>query len=169
MSLIVLTEWRCELPGVSDRDGSEAYSSAGLAAGDDVCRLLRTVVERDGVLLAYLIGSKSQERDGPRSDLDVALYIERGHDAPVLSREIREGISARTGFKDVDIVLLNEAPPHWRYVSVQTGKLIYSRCDEFRARFETNSRLRYWDREYYENRQDRIFLDRFREGNLGRD
>ncbi len=79
-----------------------------------VARLTRALEPRAEVLDAYLFGSRARGDAHGRSDVDVAVYVDKS-----LADEGRWGYRAELttvlmdalGTNDVDVVVLNEAPP----------------------------------------------------------
>ena len=77
-------------------------------------RLANVLAPCEEVLEAYLFGSHAQGRAQPHSDLDVAVYIDEslaeagpfGYRASLTTR-LMEGL----GINDVDVLVLNHAPP----------------------------------------------------------
>lgn len=77
-------------------------------------RLVDVLDPREEILEAYLFGSRARGQAQPHSDVDVAVYIDEakadeggyGYQA-LLTTELMAGL----GTNDVDIVVLNRAPP----------------------------------------------------------
>ena len=80
----------------------------------EIERLEATLARRPEVLEAYLFGSRGRGDASPHSDVDVAVFVDRTAlpDAPFgyvasLTTELIRAL----GRNDVDVVLLNDAPP----------------------------------------------------------
>lgn len=70
--------------------------------------------ERSEVLEAYLFGSQARGDPQAHSDVDVAVYIDReiaGEPPFGYPAELTTALSSVLGRNDVDVVVLNDAPP----------------------------------------------------------
>ncbi|MFO8133509.1 MAG: nucleotidyltransferase domain-containing protein [Thermoplasmatota archaeon] len=106
------------------------------------------VVSRfEKIRFAYLFGSileSSQFRD-----IDVALYLPAEMDS---YRRIKYGMKvaretekALDYAKEVDVRVINDAPVEFQYEVVKTGKVVFSRDDRGRIRFEAQVLSSYMD------------------------
>jgi hypothetical protein len=112
----------------------------------DIVRGVRTVLEGDErVALGYLFGSVAQDRMGPLSDIDVGVLsfpnIETEQFPGVLADELCRALQTDR----VDLVDLRDAPIPLRCRVIRDGKLLVSRDERVRERFETASIMRYLD------------------------
>lgn len=93
-------------------------------------RIARALEPRDEILDAYLFGSQARGEAGALSDIDVAVYIDDrcashgayGHEADLITHLMRE---LRTN--DIDVVVLNRAPPLLYHRVLRDGQLLLSR------------------------------------------
>lgn len=95
-------------------------------------RVRDTLFERPEVLEAYLFGSRARGDAAAHSDIDVAVYVDRdhleeadfpfGYDADLASRLVRA--LARN---DVDLVVLNAAPPLLYHRVLRDGVRLFAR------------------------------------------
>ena len=93
-------------------------------------RLARLLDPHPEVLEAYLFGSYARGQEQPHSDIDVAVYVDEaridnsgfGYRAR-LTTDLMAGI----GFNDVDVVLLNHAPPVLYHRVLRDGVRLLSR------------------------------------------
>ncbi len=98
--------------------------------GDLQARLIRALVPRPEILDAYLFGSQARGDAGALSDIDVAVYIDEsvtnpgpyGYDAELITDLMTE-----LGTNDIDVVLLNRAPPMLYHRVLRAGKLLVTR------------------------------------------
>ena len=77
-------------------------------------RLAELLDPREEILEAYLFGSHARAQAQPHSDVDVAVYIDeaRADDTGYGYRaNLTTDLMAGLGFNDVDVVVLNRAPP----------------------------------------------------------
>lgn len=109
---------------------------------------LSHALDHEGVVAAMLIGSQARGTMGPLSDIDIAVW----HD-PDLDSRARFGLqldlasdAARALHTDeVDIVLLNHAPPLMCHRAIRDGKRLVERDHGERVRLETRAILDYLD------------------------
>jgi len=77
-------------------------------------RLAELLGPREEILEAYLFGSRARGQAQPHSDVDVAVYIDdaRADDTGYGYRaSLTTDLMAGLGSNDVDVVVLNRAPP----------------------------------------------------------
>lgn len=98
---------------------------------------LRDALDHEGVVAAMLIGSQARGNPGPLSDVDIAVW----HDPELDSRDRFDlqvdlaGNAARVlGTDEIDLVLLNHAPPLMRHRAIREGKRLVERDPDERVR-----------------------------------
>lgn len=97
--------------------------------------------EGEPVLFAYLFGSQVTGKTHPRSDVDVAVYLEpavpkdRYLDYRLRLPDRLRG--ARVG--NIEVIVLNETSLPLRGSVVRERKVIYSRDEKARVRFESRT------------------------------
>ena len=92
-----------------------------------VARLRRLIEPREEILEAYLFGSRARRQ--PR-DIDVAVYVDEARaDAGRwgYAAELTTDLMAALGTNDVDVVLLNRAPPLLYHRVLRDGVRVLSR------------------------------------------
>lgn len=92
--------------------------------------LTRAIRERPEVLEAYLFGSQARGDSQAHSDVDVAVYIDRelAGDPPFgYPAELASVLSSALGRNDVDVVLLNDAPPMLYGRALNDGVRLFTR------------------------------------------
>lgn len=101
-----------------------------------------------GVQLAYLFGSQARERAGPLSDFDFGVLFravlsphERFHQRLRLIAELIGVLHAQ----QIDVVVLNDAPPTIRFKIIEQGQIIYNEDERARVRFEAQTMSEYFD------------------------
>ncbi len=110
--------------------GKVQSASRTTDATDLQARLTRALKPRPEVLDAYLCGSQARGDAGALSDIDVAVFIDEdlaepgpyGYDAELITDLMTE-----LGTNDIDVVLLNQAPPLLYHRVLRDGKLLVTR------------------------------------------
>ncbi len=109
---------------------------------------LATTLDRDHVVAAMLFGSQATGRTGPLSDIDIAVWLD-----PALPPERRSHLRSELllaaidalGTDEVDVVVLNEAPPLLRHRALKGALRLFERDPRTRIRLETIALLDYLD------------------------
>jgi len=128
-------------------------------------------LDREGVIAAMLIGSQARGTPGPLSDVDIAVWHKPGLDPAARLRLQLElarlaGETLRTN--EVDIVLLNRAPPLLRHRAIRDAKLLVERDPVARVRLNARALLDYLDTEPLRAEMSWGLRKRIREGRFGR-
>ena len=93
-------------------------------------RLTRLLDPHPEILEAYLFGSCARGQEQPHSDVDVAVYVD---EARIDNRgfgyraRLTTDLMAGLGFNDVDVVMLNRAPPLLYHRVLRDGVRLLSR------------------------------------------
>lgn len=118
------------------------------------------------VLFAYLFGSFAAGTARAGSDVDVAVYL--GPDAPA---EMLEGsldlsgeLSRASGIGDIDVTILNRAPLPLRGRVVRERRVLYSRDEPTRVRYESLTLREFFDFELHARPLDLELLRATAEG-----
>ena len=123
----------------------------------------------DGVVLAYLFGSHARGQAGPLSDVDTAVLLE-GHpdDDRCLDMrlEIIGGLMGLLHTNDVDVLILNQAPPALRYAVLRDGVLLFCRDRQAMIQFRVQTLNEYLDFKPILRRHERAILERAQKGEL---
>jgi predicted nucleotidyltransferase len=108
---------------------------------------IRALLEQAGVVLAYHFGSAARGHERSDSDLDLAVLFGR-HVPPSLRSETRlkllTGLVGLTHINDIDLVVMNDAPPLLNFQIVSTGLPILGQRSE-RTRFQVQAIQRFID------------------------
>ena len=127
---------------------------------------LSAIFEKHGVVLAYLFGSYARGRTTPRSDVDIAVLFPEPYDK-------KAGWDARLNLigevesicrREVDVVVLNEAPPLLKHQVLKHGAPIFVPDGRLRVAFTVEALHEYWDYLPAQDRQHAALRKRIREG-----
>lgn len=103
-----------------------------------------------GLVAAYLFGSRARGTACPDSDVDVALLFDRAAQPSAAARDraaARHGadLVAATHRGDVDVVVLNDAPPELAATVVRDGRPLYTADAAAERAFARYALLRHAD------------------------
>jgi predicted nucleotidyltransferase len=133
--------------------------------------LSRALRARLEVLEAYLFGSQARGDAGPHSDVDVAVYV----DPAVIDRpsseyaaELTSALMTALGRNDLDIVLLNAAPPLLYHRVLRDGVRLLSRDPPATTTREGRALSRHCDYVPQLRKIDMAHAARIRHGEFGR-
>jgi predicted nucleotidyltransferase len=110
-----------------------------------------------GVVFAYLFGGAGAGRLTPLSDVDVAVYLEGGHDPTEQSVNLLRQVTAHLGTDEVDLIVLNAAPTALLGRILQTCRVICDNDPFLRHEFESRALREFFDFRVFEQR----LLDRW--------
>ena len=89
------------------------------------------------VLFAYLFGSFARNEFRKDSDIDIAVYVKDYKKLPLnFEQKLSLKIEKRIG-REVDIIVINDKPLSILSEILKHGKVIFSRDERERVRFET--------------------------------
>ncbi len=102
--------------------------------------------KKEDVVFAYLFGSIAYNNYNPKSDIDVAVFLEEGS-KDLFDERINLIVELEQKFKrDVDVVVLNSVNNVFlRYVIFREGILLFERDEEPRINFELRAMREYFD------------------------
>jgi predicted nucleotidyltransferase len=109
---------------------------------------LARALDRPEVLSALLFGSQATCRASALSDVDVAVWIDPaiGRDARwELTSKLMSAAAEALGSDEVQVVLLNDAPPLLAHRAIRDGIRLLDRDPVKRIRLETRAVLDYLD------------------------
>jgi hypothetical protein len=133
--------------------------------------LASAVAARPEILEAYVFGSHAREAVTPLSDLDVAVYLDP--DRVVASpfgyaADLTATLGALLGRRDVDLVVLNQAPPLLYHRVLSTGVRVFSRDLPATTTREGRALSRFCDYRAQLRRVDAALAARIAAGTFGR-
>jgi predicted nucleotidyltransferase len=105
-------------------------------------RLRRASISFPEVKLAVLFGSTARGQARPKSDVDLGILLEP------YSADLRFRVEAELGRaagREVDTVLLDDAPPLLRFEIARDGILLFEREDQLWTVFKTRAMVDWWD------------------------
>jgi predicted nucleotidyltransferase len=85
---------------------------------------------RQEILEAYLFGSHARGTSHAHSDVDIAVFIDKGAAEPGLfgyQSELTATLMSALGTNSIDVVILNDAPPLLYHRVLRDGKRLLSR------------------------------------------
>lgn len=114
------------------------------------------------VKFAYLFGSYAKNNTGPLSDIDIAIYLDdkinKGERFD-FRLELMAQISILLKRESIDLIILNDSDISLAYEVIYHGKLIYSKNELKRIRYETKVMSFYFDRKYYYDRHAKLLIE----------
>jgi len=122
------------------------------------------------IVAAYIFGSVAQGRARPDSDIDIAVLLVRPiPDARALRYRLKltSELGAALHRDDVQLVVLNDAPPLLAHRVLSQGLLVFERSHAARVRFHVQTASRYADLVPTMERYIRQLKQDVREGRLG--
>ncbi len=121
--------------------------------------------DKTEVLCVYLFGSAASEKENIYSDVDIAVLY---NDSVPPSRysDIRINISIDLSLlldRNVDVTVLNEAPPYLKFQVIRNGIRIYEKPNRESRTFEARSILEYFDFAPIKNMMESSLIKRIKE------
>ncbi len=111
-------------------------------------KLIKFFKDRNQVKFAYVFGSQAHGKTGPLSDIDMAVYIDdkidRNEYFDLKLRTLGE-LMDYFGSNEIDLVVLNEAPPLLAHRILREGHLVFSVNEKIRLQYESKTVLKYLD------------------------
>ena len=134
------------------QSGTTSRMIRAMDAQSSVERLRQAFKGRErGVAAVYLFGSVARGESRPGSDLDVAVLLEPAPERGTfesLRLDLRAELESGLG-RDVDLVVLNHAPPDLAHRVLRDAVLVIEPDPSARVRFEVRARNEYWDLKPY--------------------
>ena len=119
----------------------------GVMNRDQILAAVRDCLDATGgIAAAYVFGSVARGEETTGSDVDVAVILTAGR--PRSLAELPSGLEAsleRTLGRDVDLVVLNGAPPDLVHRVLRDGVLVLEVDRSTRVEFEIQARNAYFD------------------------
>jgi uncharacterized protein len=132
---------------------------------------LREALAVEGVVAASLFGSQATGKADALSDVDVAVWLDPdlGDSARFRLRlELIGRAASALGTNEVDLVVLNDAPPLLKHRALRSGVRLLDRDPVRRVRLESRAVADYLDTKPLRDRLSRAMVRRLAEGRFGR-
>ena len=120
--------------------------------GLDVSRLTAALAAETDVVFAYLFGSQSTGKAGPRSDIDVAVYLRDGVDLFETSLHLGGVLERALGTGAIDLVVLNTASLSLAGRILTTRRVLVDHQPHRRHLFESLTARQFVDFRFREHR-----------------
>lgn len=126
--------------------------------------------QQNDVIVAYLFGSVARGQTTPMSDLDIAVLLDTSADPQaMLTRQITLLTElAQLAELEVQLTLLNDAPPLLAYQVIREGILLHERSQTERVVFQVKTMKGYFDVQPMLAFHNDALRRRIREVGLGR-
>lgn len=125
---------------------------------------------REEIVAGYIFGSYCTGRAGSKSDIDIAVLLADNidqKDYPQIKLSIVNDLVKVLSFDEIDVVILNAAPPLLAHEVIKKGNLLFAKDDARRFRFIVAATKQYLDTLYLRKVQDRILHEKIRSGTFG--
>lgn len=132
---------------------------------------LKPMLEKYGVVLAYLYGSQATGKAGPLSDVDIAVLFARGVKSGERFRRVLELMGdLASAFKrdDVNVLDLDEGPPLLNDNVRVHGRVIFCADERARIAFMIRALQQYEDTEPMRREQNYYLREKIRRGLFGK-
>jgi len=97
------------------------------------------------VSVAYLFGSYAKKTRTADSDIDIAILLSETPEKMLeYYLHLVDELSKILG-NQVDLIILNASPPLLKHQVIKYGKIVYSRNEEARVKFEARTQCEYLD------------------------
>jgi predicted nucleotidyltransferase len=123
--------------------------------------LIRTLIQHSEVVALYSFGSVAKKELKPLSDLDFAVLLSGQLNKKLRFEKHLELIGIfNTIFRtdEIDLVVLNDAPFHFCFQVLKTGKLLYCKNKAELIDFREQVVKNYLDFKYFRDSFDHAFL-----------
>ena len=132
----------------------------------DTKNISKVLEKHKEILFGYLYGSIAKGKARKGSDIDIGIFLKKDFKKNTFYEvDLALEIEKETNLKNVEIVVLNNKSLRFVNQVLRYGKLIFSRNEKERIKFETFITNKYIDfkpyyKEYDEMRMKRLNYDR---------
>ena len=135
-----------------------------MEAIQDIISAVKEQVARDvHVRFAYLFGSQALDKTTALSDIDIAVFLDKGVDPLYYRLKLIETFTRATRKENIDIVVLNQATPLLKHEVISAG-IVLKEAREERLLFETAVLREYLDLEGLRKVQRSYIREQIRAG-----
>ncbi len=124
--------------------------------------LRRCLEKHPAIELAVLFGSRARGSGSSSSDVDIGLSLVNDGDSRTARRQI-EAELGQAARRDVDVIVMDEAPPLLRFEIARDGQLLIERRPYAWADFKARAMIDWWDWEPVARRVNRYIIQELRE------
>lgn len=129
---------------------------------------LKKILEKEkDIICIYIFGSYGKGSQSKLSDVDIAVLLKGKGDFFERKLELISLISKVLKTHEIDVVILNEAPPSLICSVMNTGKLLFSKDENKRITFFNRNLKEYLDFCCYRERIWKAMSKRIKEGRFG--
>jgi len=118
------------------------------------------------IAAAYIFGSFAAGKEGPMSDVDIAILLKephpKGRELIHAENRLSYRIEKALGMAEVDLINMNGQGLIFQYNILRTGNLIYDEDADFRIRFTAKVISDYCDFEPTIRFMNRFYFDGYR-------
>jgi predicted nucleotidyltransferase len=122
---------------------------------------LKEIFKKNRVIFAYLFGSQAKRKVGKLSDIDIAVFLdEKISPQKYFNIKLKLIGEFMDFFKtnDIDVVVLNEAPPLLAHRILKEGKIIFCLNKKKQIEYEVRAIMKYLDwKPYLEKYTQEVF------------
>jgi predicted nucleotidyltransferase len=129
---------------------------------NEILQRVKKVIKKHGeITFAYLYGSLAKGEERRSSDVDVGVFLERNFKRKVFyEAQLALEIEKEAKLRNVEVVVLNGKSLRFLNQVLRYGKLIISRNEKERIKFETFVTKSYIDFKPYYEEYDRLRVKR---------
>lgn len=105
------------------------------------------LITDENIIFAYIFGSYAKNKLRKDSDLDLAVYLQNDidtYDYLDMKRRLTEKLK-----REVDLIILNTAPPLLRYEIYKNNILLYTHSKTRESRYKVETLFQYSDMKKY--------------------
>lgn len=130
---------------------------------------LAGAMDRDGVVSVALFGSQATGEAGDLSDVDLGVWLDPDADRSLdLRLRLTTAASRALETDEIDLVILNHAPPLLRHRVISSQRVLLDRDPRARVRLEAQALVEYLDTKPLRAELARGLRNRLAEGRFGR-
>ncbi len=140
-----------------------------LKAYRDADGKIKKIFDRNGVLLAYVFGSVAQEKTGPLSDIDFAVYFEESlskSEREDLYLDILNDLIEPLG-DDIDLVSMNKANLLLNFNIIKSGEILFQKNETVKVQIEAEIMRKNLDMKHYRKRHTETKIKKIANKGLG--